>query len=202
MTTLRGMTMIELMIALAITVVITAGMAGMVSAVTAGSIASRDTREVMVRAAVAQARLDSYVNPARSVLARDTTHLVLWLNDSRQGGTVHLSEVRWLNWDGSQLRVQLAKFPGTMTESESLQADQEYSAAAAANWETIRQGLDDDGHLRTIALVDRVESVEIATDSTTAADARRVTFTITFATSAEPVVVPVSSSILLHQAPP
>ena len=204
MTTPRAMTLIELMIALAITVVITAGIAGMVSAVSAGSMASRDAREVMVRAAVAQARLDSYVVPARSVLARTPTQLVLWLNDDHQSDTVHLTEVRWLNWDSAtrQVRVQLAALPDSLTRRQSLLADTEYADPAAADWESIRQSLQASNRLRTIALVDGVAAIEMSIDSGTPSSARRVTLAISFATSAEPVTMPISASVLLHRPPP
>lgn len=195
----RGMTMIELMIALTITVIITAGLAGMVSAVSAGVMTTRDTREVMVRAAVAQARLDSYVAPARSILAAEPSRLVLWLNDGRQSKTVHLSEVRWLTYDaaGDRLIIQLVEF---LDENEALTGDEEFSTLSAAAWESQRQQLFTTSRLRTIPLVDGVESVEISTD-TPAPSAKRVTFTLSFMTTAEPATVPVSAAILLPRPP-
>ena len=57
----RGLTSIELMIALTITALIAAAIAGMLTAVSDGVYTRGDARSVMVRANAAQTRLSAYI---------------------------------------------------------------------------------------------------------------------------------------------
>lgn len=210
MTTTRGMTLLELMIAMAITVLITMGIAAMVGVVHTGVASRHDSRQVMVRAAVAQARLDSYVLPARSVLASDATHLVLWLDDSRQSGTVHLSEVRWIDCSPPLVPNDVSNIVVHRLEDNApITADTEIttppsSPSALQFWESTRLALAASGHLDSdVVIIDGVAEPDDVAGLVpfSVANGRLVTLSIPFVTSDEPVVVTVSSSILLHRPP-
>src|SRR5438552_9817226 len=85
----RGLTLLELLLAMTITVMIGAGMVAMLGAVNSGVGDRRDTRLTMMRAAAARSRITDYLGPSRCVLAISGANLTLWLADTRKSGTVH-----------------------------------------------------------------------------------------------------------------
>ncbi len=92
----RGLTLIELMLALAITAMVAAAISGMLTAISTGEHLRRDNRSFIMRAHAAKTRLGAYVAKSRCVLDANGGDTVLWLEDSRGSGTVHASEIRWL----------------------------------------------------------------------------------------------------------
>ena len=66
-------------------------------AAVSNSLTSRDDgRRTAVQLATTQVRLAAYIAPARCVLNMSDTSLVIWIDDSRESGTAHISEIRWL----------------------------------------------------------------------------------------------------------
>ncbi len=197
----RGLTLLELMLALSITTIVAAAIAGMLSAVTAGVGTRRDARSVMVRAGAAQARLAAYIIPCSSLLASDGSSLVVWLEDSRASDTVHATEVRWLSYDAAAgaIDVHLVDFPDTWTQAARDLADVQY--AAGADFNAVLSSYQGNGWISTLRLVDGLDSLTVTTDSANILDSRTVDYALAFQTSQTPVPVRVSATIRAHEKP-
>jgi type II secretory pathway pseudopilin PulG len=108
----RGLTLIELTLAMAITVFIGGGLASVLAMVSQVSTHERDTRTGALRAHAAQIRMHAYVDTALCVLqANDSGEFALWLEDANSSGSVNLTELRvfWVEDDGRVLceRVEI-----------------------------------------------------------------------------------------------
>ncbi len=199
--TIRGLTMLELLLALSITALVAAAIAAMMGAVTSGITTRRDSRALMVRANTAQTRLAGYITPCRSFLAADGSGVVLWLDDARESNTVNASEIRWLSYDGAAgtLDVLFVNFPAGWSEVERLMADQAYPPTA--DWNAVRAEYDGNGWLTRITLVDGIDSFSASTDQPTALDSRHVTFGLDFRVDETTAAVRLFGTIRLHQPP-
>lgn len=196
----RGLTLIELMLALTITVMISGAVAAMLAAVASGVDARQDQRSVILRAGAAQARLSSYIVPSRAVLNASPHTLVLWANDNRPGGTIHASELRWIEFHENQGVVTVSYFelPDGWSDKQRYIGDMEY--AQTANFASVRNILDGAGVLRTVELIDGLEDVSFRVDSPVLS-AQLVGFVLVFETRQDPVRVRLTTSIRQHTVP-
>jgi type II secretory pathway pseudopilin PulG len=195
------MTLIELLLSLSITGMVGAAIVAMLGAVSTGAGSRRDNRSAMVQAAAARSRLGAYIAPARCVLGVSGSNLALWLDDSRESGTVHGSEIRWLRFDTatSTVSVSYVRFPDGWSQAAQNLADDEH--AAASNWDTVLASYTAQGHIDTLTLMDRVDSVDIQLDDTDAQDARHLIFQLGLATDAGSLIVCVPATVSQHQQP-
>jgi hypothetical protein len=195
------LTSLELMISLAITAIVAVAITGMLGAVTQGVITRHDARSIMVRAFAAQSRLAAYIAPSRSLLEASGAQVVLWLDDSRESGTVHASEIRWLRYNAADgaIDVYFVEFPSGWTELQKDLADLEYEVDE--NWNTVFTYYQSNGWLLSIRLVDGLVSNAVTIDQATAIDSRQVQFALGFAAGESPLVQPVSATIALHRPP-
>ena len=186
----RGFTSLELMLAMSITIMIGAAIAGMLSVVTYGANSQRDSRTVMVRASAAQVRVGAYIAPAEDVLLSSGGDLVLWFQDFRAGGTVHATEIRWILFDAAAgtLDVHYVDFPPGWTDVAKDLADTGYMLGS--DWMTARSIYETNGWLSTITLVDGLTSVAVTADA-----AGLITYDLEFATSNGISSVSVSATI-------
>lgn len=95
----RGMTLLEVMLAIAVMSMVGLGTTGMMSALTTGMVEQHDTRSSMLRAGLSQARLSSYVSRSRCLIDIESNRLVLWLEDSDGDDVIDATEVRWVSWN-------------------------------------------------------------------------------------------------------
>jgi hypothetical protein len=197
----RGLTLLELLLALVITTLVAGAIAGMLGAVSAGVGSRKDNRAVMVLAHAGQSRLAAYFATARCVLARSGSHITLWLNDSRESNTVHASEVRWLQYDSAAgaLMVRYVDFPANWTRTACEIADNEY--AASSDWDAVLASYQAKNLISSRALVDNLASVSLTLDQASAAAARRVGFLLGFDTEQGVVEVQASGAIRVLMTP-
>jgi hypothetical protein len=196
----RALTLIELMLALAVTVMVAGAIASMMAAVNTGVGTRRDVRSVMVRANAAQMRVAGYIVPACCLLSVDQEDVVVWFSDSRESGTVHGSEIRWLlhDADAGTLSVSLVSFPDGWTQTQKELADAEHPVTS--NWTTVLSSYDAKGLIRTIVLVDGLASLTV-TPETDALNSRTVHYDFGFETAEGVQAVRVSPVVRIHQAP-
>jgi len=199
--TRRGLTLLELMLALVITALIAGAISGMMSAVTAGVSTRRDNRSTMVGASAAAARLSAYIAPSHCILDVVGSDLVLWLDDTRESGTVHATEIRWLIFDADAgtLEVRFVSFPPEWSQAAKDLEDGEYGSAT--NWMSVLSTYQSKGWVASMPLIDGLDSVTISTDEVDPMDSRHVSFRLGFATSEGTMDVCVAATTRLHQAP-
>ncbi len=196
------MTLIELMIALAITAMVAAAIAAMLIAVTDGERSRRDNRGYIVRTHAAKARLGAYIARCLRVLEVDGSDTVVWLNDWRRSGTVHATELRWFIFDGPNdaIDVYYVDLPDAWTEFQRNLEDVEYSFTQ--DWFAVLSSYLTKGYVSKMTLVDGVGQVTVTTDEPAAVDSTEISFELRFSTSrGEDVIETVMIKILKYQAP-
>ena len=122
-----GFTMLELVLSLAITVLVAAGVAAMLGGIATGIALGSDTRTGLLATAATHGRLTEDLAGIASVLQRspDGRATVLWNGDLVPGGRVEPSELRWLEFDpvrGELLRFEI-RFPEDWTPLERAEHD-------------------------------------------------------------------------------
>jgi prepilin-type N-terminal cleavage/methylation domain-containing protein len=198
----RGLTLLELTLAMIVTGIVAGAILGMMGAVTAGVDARRDSRTNMVTASAATARLSAYIAPARAMLEVQPTRMAVWINDARVGETVHATEIRWFTFDERTgvLAVHFVSFPSDWTQTMQDLEDKEY--ALGTNWFKVLGDYANNGWITVMPLLERLEAVTIDANAANAIDARHATLSLTFpSVGANPVQTLVPVSIRLHQPP-
>ena len=97
----RGMTLLELLLAIGITGLVGLATATMMNALGNGMVEQHDTRASMLRAGMAQARLSAYFTRARCILDVHSDRMVIWLEDGDGDDLIDPTEVRWITWTSS-----------------------------------------------------------------------------------------------------
>jgi len=97
----RGLTLIELLLALSITVIIGAAAISMLSAAAYGTSSSRELRSVASGAMALEARLADLIGHSEMVLTANDTMLILWVKDRDLNGTPSLYELCVIEFDTS-----------------------------------------------------------------------------------------------------
>jgi hypothetical protein len=197
----RAMSLLELMLALVVTAMVAGAISGMMHAVTTGVVTRRDSRSTMVGANTAAARLGAYIAPARCLLDVDGPDVVVWLNDARESGTVHATEIRWLlfDTDAGTIDVHFVDFPDGWSRSARDLEDQEYSSGT--NWSTVLSSYQGKNWTSSITLVDGLDAVGVIRDETDPIDARHLMYELSFETSDGTMDIDVAATIRMHQPP-
>lgn len=107
----RGMTLIELLLAIAGTGLVAAATAMMMHAVAAGTSSRGDMRQAVVRHKTVAGRVSTMVRSSYQVLAAQEDVLVLWLGDADGNKSPNLAEICRVERDAatSQLRCYRAE---------------------------------------------------------------------------------------------
>ena len=199
--TRRGLSLLELLLALSITAMVATAVSAMMSAVITGVSTRRDSRSLMVRANAAQTRLAAYITPSRAVLDSDGSTLVLWLEDARDGGTVHATEVRWLKHDASKgtIDVCFVDFPDAWQQTAKDLADRQY--VRDADWMAVLNSYNSNGWVSSLTLVDGLERLTVRLDAAEPLDSRHVDYELDFTTSGGSLPTHVSATVRLHRPP-
>ena len=126
--TRRGLTTLELLIALVITSLTGLAVTVVTTSIARGVTANSEARGALQRALAAHVRLRSYTSSAHCVLDHDPDRgFVLWQEDSRANGRVNLSEVRVFWFDPEDPLGEVAEervvFPEAWDESTTEAAD-------------------------------------------------------------------------------
>lgn len=88
------MTLVELLLALAITALIGAAVAGMLHAAAMGTNDSADGRRIVVQFKRLDARVGAALRSARLALESGASYVILWERDADASGLPNLSEIR------------------------------------------------------------------------------------------------------------
>ncbi len=198
----RGLSLLELILATTITAMVAAAIAGMLSAVTAGVGSSNDSRAAMIRTNAGNTRIGSYVAPSRCLLGvYADSGVALWQDDTRQSGTVHATEIRWLLYDSEteSLNVYFVEFPDEWMQAAKDLADIEYPSST--DWITVLETYQTAGHISIVPLVDALSAVAVTADDATPLDARQVYFDLDMRTGNGVLQSRVASVVHYHERP-
>lgn len=201
-TTRRGLTLIELTLAMTVTMMVAAAIAAMLSAVATGVGSRNDTRSAMVRANAANARLGSYIMTSKCVLGvYPDNGIALWLDDTRASNTVHATEIRWLLYDTvtQSLNVYFVKFPDEWAQAAKDLADVEF--LLSANWITVLETYQTAGQIAVVPLVDALDAVTTVADTNTALDVRSLYFNLEMLSGSGTTPIRISSTVRYHERP-
>ncbi len=180
-----GLTLVELLVSVAITAIVGAALATLLHAVARATETGMQTREVVIRAHAIDSRVSLYTDSCLALLdvQDDGNGFVLWLSDTRESGTVHATEIRWLIYDpdANTLIVRYVEFPEGWTQELKDLWDQEYVAAAYAAgdaWWSVLSDYEALGYTESVLIGDGLGGVEvtIAADDEYDADHMRITY--------------------------
>ena len=121
----RGLTLLEMTLAIGITAIIGAAIASMMAAA-ANSLSSKDDgRQSAIRLATTQVRLGAYIAPSRCLLDKSSDKLSYGLKMAMRARPSHVSEIRWIQFDEStnELTVKFVDFPEEWSQSMIDSAD-------------------------------------------------------------------------------
>lgn len=197
----RGLTLVELMLALAVTAIVSMAIAGMLGAVSTGVSSRRDARAVVVRAHAAAARLAAYIAPSRCILAVSGPNVTLWFNDARQSNTVHATELRWLIFDADagELVVQYVQCPDGWSEAACNLDDDEYPATS--DWTSVLATYQGKGMIATRTLVDGLSSITVLTEQVNPRTSKVMSYDLGFETEVDVVTVTTTAGLTQHVQP-
>jgi hypothetical protein len=116
----RGLTLLELLLAISVTVTIGFALAIVMTSVARGLIGAGESRSALQRAHAAFIRLRSYTEPALCLLQHKPGEgFALWLDDTRANQAVNLTELRafWHDPQSGLLDVEYVRFPAEWPQS-------------------------------------------------------------------------------------
>lgn len=110
---IRGLSLVELILALSMTALVASGVAGMLAGVGTGIAVGRDARTSMLAASASQRRILDDLADHACVLESTPTKAVAWSGDLRSGGEVEASELAWISFDPTSrtLAVERVSIP-------------------------------------------------------------------------------------------
>ncbi len=111
-----GLTLLELLLATAGTALIGAATASMLFAVSRGTDSDTDMRSLVSRGNSVGNRLDTALRSSAQVLASNADTLVLWMADTDGDDVPALSELRRLDHDTANDRLQSSTIAGSATD--------------------------------------------------------------------------------------
>jgi type II secretory pathway pseudopilin PulG len=113
-----GVTLVEVLLALAVTSLIASSVAGLVYTVSQTQRDQQHLRRRNSRAEVVAARVDGAIRSATAVLAVGSDYLVLWKTDSRTNRMPNLSEIQRIEWDRAGQRLRAYAAPADLAEAD------------------------------------------------------------------------------------
>lgn len=136
----RGLTLVELMLAVAGTSLVGAAVAAMLVAVNAGSNTDNDMRGSVIRHQAAAARIQAAIRGSTLVLGAGEDWIMLWTYDLREDASPNLSELRLIERNAQgQVHSYQTRWPDAWDEQTIDLNDTAYPLDA--DWASLRNTL-------------------------------------------------------------
>ncbi len=176
-TTRRALTVVELTLALAITLVIGAALAAVLTTISQVTTHDRDARTASLRAHAVQIRLQAYSESALCVLqSNEDGDFVVWLEDEDAAGSVNPTEIRVFRTDeGGNLICERYTPPDTLTPEELDTANA--PVPAATDFFTLMDAYRAADQTMQAILADGLSENALAFDTLAPADSSRLRYT-------------------------
>lgn len=129
----RGMTLVELLLAMSITSIVALTAGGMLTAVSYGSAERTDIRSLVVRQELISHRLAAAIRASKQVLEYDNEQIVLWVTDANNDLTPQINEVRWIELEGeaNTLSRYQVVFPELWTQEQVDTVNKDYATGSS-----------------------------------------------------------------------
>lgn len=164
----RGLTLLELLLAVSITVMLGAAVASVLTAASRSMTAARNSQSALQRAHALQSRMRAYSDPALCLLDyRAKQGIAMWLEDPDASAHVTLGEVRvfWFDSAAQAVTVERAEFPAEW--DEATRAIYDIALAPEADFFAAMESLRALGYTRTETLADGVGAASLTWDGLT-----------------------------------
>jgi len=200
---MRGLTMLELLLAVVVTSFVGLALSTAMTATARGITGAGSARSALQRAHAAYVRLRAYTDPAHCLLQHDPERgFVVWLDDSRPTGTVNLSEMRvfWVKPAQGVITVERVAFPPEWPQA--LVETLDVVVPTASDFFTVIADQRALGNTTEETLVDGVQAIELIYGEADPVDAVRFRARLTMdagTEDAQPVLM--ALGMRSHQAP-
>ncbi|MFN3168487.1 MAG: hypothetical protein ACE37H_15615 [Phycisphaeraceae bacterium] len=163
----RGLTLLELLLALAGTAVVGMAVTMMLTGVAYGTQSNKDLRTLVTKQMALRARIEAEVRESQVILDQGVGYLILWGEDADDSGTPNKSEIQVIELDaGTEVLTRYAPADGI--------TDVEY--ALADDFRTITDGFKGDATFPAERWGTEVSSFAITLDDADPQLARFVSF--------------------------
>jgi prepilin-type N-terminal cleavage/methylation domain-containing protein len=119
----RGLSLVEVIMALAIAAMISAGVSSLLFAVANGTKDRQEVRRRNVKAEVLANRIDGAVRSSAMLLGRDNRAMVFWVSDSRDNQVPNLSELLRIEYDAATKEIRSCRAPAGLAEAADIVYD-------------------------------------------------------------------------------
>lgn len=198
----RGLSLLEMTLAIGITSVIGAAIAAMMAASANSLSAKDDGRQSAIRVATTQVRLGAYIAPSRCIVNKSNDQITLWFEDTDDSKTVHASEVRWIQFDEESniLAVKFIDFPTHWTQSSIDDANIECSSLT--DYDLLLTSFESSNLIDSIPLVDSIQSCQFWINTPNHLDATQVSVRFSLESNLGTTIDSIiDETIRLHQLP-
>lgn len=177
----RGLTLVELLIAIAITAIIGAAIGIVMTAAAQNLTRVSEVRSALQRSHAMRSRISAYTDAALCVLDEDEEQgFAVWLNDQNSGGTLNLSELRviWYDGSGETISVEWVSWPEEWTPLEISAADNE--VPIGTDYYTLIRAMRGAGMTESLTLADGIASCDLSHEAVSFVDADRIRAEVVF----------------------
>jgi prepilin-type N-terminal cleavage/methylation domain-containing protein len=194
----RGLTLVELMIAMAITTVIMTAAVSMLYATSQGTASRQNQMNLVVMRKLLESRFGGLVRSAKMATAVGANSLVLWMYDANNSNTPNRSELRYLEYNSGtgELTCYKTVWPAGWTSAQATAADTEFSLSA--DFATVMSALKTDANTVAERWTTGVTGVSFKVNNAAIQSGTLVSYTVTVSTGwlAEPMI----GAAALHNA--
>lgn len=173
----RGLTLLEMLLAISGMALIGSAIASMLLAVTYGTQTDNDMRSVVTKQMTLRARLSAAIRESTMVLEEGDGYLFLWVHDTDESGHPNLDEIVLIEYDAESETLNTYRAP------DAPGANPEYDLASSFSTQTA--AVKGDADFPATRWASGVVAFETTLDHATAQQGRLISFRLTLATGGE-----------------
>lgn len=130
----RGLTLVEVMLGLVVTVMAAGGAMTMFYSVNRATQSQESRRQVIMRRFLLSNRLSATLRSSECVLAAGADYLVLWRGDSDGDGQPNLAELQRIQWTAGDAQLWSYSAPASLPSADNMAYDltADFNAVTAA----------------------------------------------------------------------
>ncbi len=172
----QAFTIVELLMALAITGLIGAAVASMLTAVSYGTDSSRDIRTLVVKNKTISARITAAIRESTQLLDADDNYIILWTDDINDSGAPDLLELRRIDLDtGTNELIDYTPDPDAVDVAYDLEA---------SNFDAVTVSLINSDKLLGTLWATNVAAMTVSLDESDPLEATLISFQVTISEGA------------------